>query len=103
MGETQEPRRFKLTEDWLATLIGLAIVLIIALGLLGPGAQTVTVEVAPGETVSQEVPALTGWQVPASTGAERLTIAASAPIAMTVSFVLRMGHSPRTSFEGRKI
>ncbi|MDX2140657.1 MAG: hypothetical protein SF123_21420 [Chloroflexota bacterium] len=41
-----------LSEDWLATIIGLAIVAVVALGLLGPGPQNVTVRAEPGEFAS---------------------------------------------------
>lgn len=73
MGEKNE-RRFTVTEDWLATLLGLAIVCIIAAGLLGPGKYTVTIEAVPGEMVSQEIPVIAGWQVSANLGDERIAI-----------------------------
>ena len=41
--------KFTLPEDWLATLIGLVIVLVIGLGLIGPGPVSATLSVAPGE------------------------------------------------------
>ncbi len=45
----------KLNEDWLATIIGLALVAVVALGLLGPGPQNVTITAEPGEMTSREV------------------------------------------------
>lgn len=56
---------FKLSEDWLATLIGLGIVALIAVGIIGPGPQSVALTAAPGETVEAEVPATTGWRAEA--------------------------------------
>jgi Tfp pilus assembly protein PilV len=58
--------RFKLTEDWLATIVGLVIVLIIGLGLLGPGGQTVTVTAATGTTKAATIRPLSGWKVSAT-------------------------------------
>lgn len=54
---------FKLNEDWLATLIGLALVAIVGFGLLGPGAQSVALKADPGATAAKEARALGGWSV----------------------------------------
>lgn len=54
---------FKLNEDWLATLIGLALVVILGFGLLGPGAQNVALKADPGATAAKEARALGGWAV----------------------------------------
>lgn len=53
----------KLNEDWLATLIGLALVVIVGFGLLGPGAQNVALKADPGATAAKEARALGGWSV----------------------------------------
>lgn len=45
----------KLNEDWLATIIGLAMVAVVALGLIGPGPQNVTITAEPGETITRDV------------------------------------------------
>lgn len=68
------PRKFKLSEDWLATGIGLAIVLIISAGLIGPGPQTVSVKAAPGETQSAQAVAARGWTISATLGDEAAAI-----------------------------
>jgi hypothetical protein len=60
----------RLSEDWLATIAGLLIVAAIGFGLLGPGAQTVTMEAAPGEPAIAEVLASGGWRVSAQVGGE---------------------------------
>lgn len=54
---------FTLNEDWLATLVGLALVVIIGFGLLGPGAQSVALKADPGATAAKEARALGGWGV----------------------------------------
>jgi hypothetical protein len=64
----------RLSEDWLATIIGLAIVLIIGAGLLGPGPQNVTITAPPGETAELEVLPLSNWQVTATLGGESTSI-----------------------------
>ncbi len=61
-------RPFKLSEDWLATGIGLAIVLVIGAGLIGPGPQTVSIKAAPGDTASAQAVAASGWTVSAMLG-----------------------------------
>jgi hypothetical protein len=74
--KTAAPRHgaLALNEDWLATLVGLAIVLIVGAGLLGPGAQNVTLQAAPFESISQDVRAMDGWQASATLGGERVSI-----------------------------
>lgn len=74
---TPAPRRgaLPLNEDWLATLVGLAIVLIVGAGLLGPGAQNVTLQAASFESVSRDVRAMAGWQASATLDGERVSIA----------------------------
>lgn len=63
-----------LSEDWIATLIGLAIVLIIGVGLIGPGPQTVTLEADAGSTDESEARAMDGWAVTATLDGEKVTI-----------------------------
>lgn len=58
--------RWQPSEDWLATLIGLAIVFAIGAGLLGPGLQTVNLTAAAGETKSVQLLPLSGWRVTAT-------------------------------------
>lgn len=70
----QQPATPRLSEDWLATMIGLAIVLLIGLGLLGPGPQNVTITAPPGETVGSIVLPLSGWQVSATLGGEQTPV-----------------------------
>lgn len=53
----------KLSEDWQATIIGLLLVVIIGLGLLGPGPHKVTMTATAGETVNTGIDALGGWSV----------------------------------------
>lgn len=75
-----------LSEDWLATGIGLAIVLIIGTGLLGPGPQNTLLRAAPGETVSASVPAVGGWQVSATLAGESITIESVSPLAESTHY-----------------
>lgn len=70
-----------LSEDWLATLIGLAIVFIIGSGLLGPGAQNVSIRAEAGETGAAALRPLSGWRVSATLDGER-TSEAEAPTAL---------------------
>jgi hypothetical protein len=72
----------RLSEDWLATIIGLLIVLIVGSGLLGPGAQNVSINAPAGETASAAVRPLSGWKVSATIG-DAQTSAAGAPTAFT--------------------
>ncbi len=64
----------KLSEDWLATIAGLLIVAVIGFGLLGPGAQTVTLTAEPGETAEAEALAIGGWRVSAQVGGEKAEV-----------------------------
>jgi hypothetical protein len=54
---------FKINEDWLATLIGLALVVVVGFGLLGPGAQSVALSADPGASAANEARAVGGWGV----------------------------------------
>lgn len=67
-------RRFVLSEDWLATIIGLLIVAVIGLGLLGPGPQTVTLKAQPGESAAKTAKPLDGWKASATVGGEKTTV-----------------------------
>ncbi len=67
-------RRFSLSEDWLATIIGLVLVGIIGLGLLGPGAQSKKLEVAPGESGTAYVLPIAGWKASATVDGSKVTI-----------------------------
>jgi hypothetical protein len=58
-------QHFGLSEDWVATFIGLGIVMVIGFGLLGPGGQAKTTVVEPGTTEVVELPAGDNWQVTA--------------------------------------
>jgi hypothetical protein len=66
--------KFKLSEDWLATLIGLAIVLVIGAGLLGPGPQRIVLKASPGETHSMEALARDDWEVSATLGGDKVKV-----------------------------
>lgn len=68
MPEKEAPSRvrFTLSEDWLATLIGLAIVLVIGAGLIGPGPQSVKVSAAPGEVIAKNAKAVDDWTITAT-------------------------------------
>ncbi len=57
---------FKLTEDWLATIVGLVLVAIIGFGLLGPGGQSVAVSAAPSASQAATIRPLSGWTVSAT-------------------------------------
>lgn len=75
MTQPAPARRFVLSEDWLATIIGLIIVAVIGLGLLGPGPQTVTLKAQPGESAAQTAKPLNGWKASATLGGEKVTVA----------------------------
>lgn len=64
----------RLSEDWLATIIGLIIVVIIGSGLLGPGAQNVSVSAETGQTTSAALRPLSGWRVNATLDGEPASI-----------------------------
>ncbi|MCA9905176.1 MAG: hypothetical protein KC547_15075 [Anaerolineae bacterium] len=75
-----EPGRgFHLSEDWLATLVGLAIVAVIGFGLLGPGAQSVKLSAAPGESAEATAPVMSGWKTSATLDGEALALPADMP------------------------
>lgn len=74
MTQPQPARHFSLSEDWLATIIGLVIVAIVGLGLLGPGPQSVTLTAKPGETVEKTAKPLGGWKTSATIGGEKVTV-----------------------------
>jgi|SRR5690606_3236754 len=76
------PTSFRLSEDWLATIIGLVIVLIIGSGLIGPGPQNVSVNAAAGETASAALHPLSNWSVSATLDGESVS-AGSLPKALT--------------------
>jgi hypothetical protein len=65
---------FELSEDWVATFIGLAIVLVIGTGLLGPGLHSVKLTATPGKTVSTSAPALDGWAISVTLDGEEVTV-----------------------------
>lgn len=65
---------FRLSEDWLATLVGLLIVFVVGFGLLGPGALEVRLTAQPGETVTAEGRALDGWSQRAALDGETIEI-----------------------------
>jgi hypothetical protein len=64
----------KLSEDWLATIIGLVIVAVIGLGLFGPGPLEFTLSAEPGEQTQTEGEAANGWSVSAALNGERTSI-----------------------------
>lgn len=72
----------RLNEDWLATLIGLALVVIVGLGLLGPGAQSVAIKADPGASAAKEARALGGWSVSVKLDGAKVE-GVSAPKALT--------------------
>jgi Tfp pilus assembly protein PilV len=65
---------FKLTEDWLATIVGLVLVLIIGLGLLGPGGQSVALTAAPGANQAATIRPLSGWKVSATLNKAKIDV-----------------------------
>lgn len=75
MTSSSPPRRFSLSEDWLATIIGLLIVGIVGLGLLGPGAQKHELKAAAGEDapVVYALP-ISGWTTAFRVGDEKVTV-----------------------------
>jgi hypothetical protein len=68
----------KLNEDWLATIIGLAIVAVVALGLIGPGPQNVTITAEPGETTARDVIDRQNARISGRIGAESVQVAGDA-------------------------
>jgi hypothetical protein len=81
--------RFTLSEDWLATLVGLGIVLIIAAGVVGPGPQSASLRAQPGALSSALVMPIGGWQISATLAGEKLTVvnaistSTSAPLSLS--------------------
>lgn len=71
----QTPQRSKLGEDWLATIIGLALVAIIALGFIGSGPQKASLLAPAGTEKTVEARAIGGWSVSAKIGGEAISIA----------------------------
>ena len=72
-GETPQ-KSMKLSEDWLATIIGLVIVAIIGAGFIGPGPQNAQLRAAVGERDSTEARAVDGWSISARIGDESVVI-----------------------------
>lgn len=68
--QTKQPR---LTEDWIATLLGLAIVFIIGSGLIGPGPQSVSLKAKAGERVEADILARAGWTISVTLGDDKLS------------------------------
>lgn len=75
MASTSSSRRFSLSEDWLATLIGLSIVALVGFGLLGPGAQKHELKADAGES-APAVYALpiAGWKAAFRLDGEKVTV-----------------------------
>ena len=71
MTASSPPRRFRLSEDWLATIIGLVIVGVVGLGLLGPGAQKHELKAAAGEDANAYALPLAGWKISATVDGEK--------------------------------
>jgi len=75
MASTSSPRRFSLSEDWLATLIGLILVAVVGFGLLGPGAQSRKLEANAGESApAAYLLPIAGWKASATLGGEKVTV-----------------------------
>lgn len=75
MASTSSPRRFSLSEDWLATLIGLSIVAIVGFGLLGPGAQSRKLEADAGESApAAYLLPISGWKASATLDGEKVAV-----------------------------
>ena len=72
--QTATRARFKLTEDWLATIVGLVLVFVIGAGLLGPGAQNVSLGAAPGVTQAATARPLSGWKVSATLNNAKIAV-----------------------------
>lgn len=71
-----------LSEDWQATLIGLAIVAVIGLGLIGPGPQTVTLKAAAGAAAEASAPAAGGWKTSATLDGAKVDVAGAVSSAL---------------------
>ncbi len=74
MTETEKTRRFRLSEDWVATLIGLALVAIVGFGLLGPGAQKHELKADAGATANAYPLPISGWMVSAVVDGEKVSL-----------------------------
>lgn len=68
---------FTLSEDWLATIIGLIIALVIGLGVLGPGQQTVTLNAEANTTAAKSTLAISGWTVTATLAGKTASVNAA--------------------------
>lgn len=66
--------KLSLNEDWLATLIGLAIVAIVASGLIGPGPQNVTVRAEPGSGDGETILVIENARVTGRIGEQTVTV-----------------------------
>lgn len=66
--------RVRLSEDWLATIIGLIVVLVIGVGALGPGGQEVKVASDAGATAAKPALATSGWAASATLGGEKTKV-----------------------------
>lgn len=77
MATTPQPpkRNFSLSEDWQATIIGLAIVLIIGFGVIGAGPQNVRLTAGAGETQAIALLPISGWSVSATLAGESIPLA----------------------------
>jgi len=65
--------KFKLTEDWLATLTGWVIVLVIGAGLIGPGPQKANLSADAGEITTRSAMAVGGWSISATLDGTAIT------------------------------
>ena len=74
MASTSSSRRFSLSEDWLATLIGLSIVALVGFGLLGPGAQKHELKAVAGESASAYALPISGWKAAFKLDGEKVTV-----------------------------
>jgi hypothetical protein len=85
-GDIHMPK-INLTEDWLATIVGLLLVAVIGLGALGPGAQSVALSADAGATTSAALRPLAGWSLSAKLGGNAVTLA-DAPTAFVAGQVV---------------
>jgi hypothetical protein len=63
-----------LTEDWLATSLGIIIVLVLGLGVLGSGPQDVALSAGAGSDAHTGALAQDGWRVSATLGDEAVEV-----------------------------
>lgn len=80
-------KRLTLPEDWQATLVGLAIVTVIGLGLIGPGPQTITLTAAPGAAADAAAPAAAGWKASAVLGGDSVPVDGTAAATLVAGSV----------------